>query len=120
MTIQALWLLARLKYVQRYKDAWFTFDDENGTIKTAHVTPEDIREIKLTGYRNSLESTLDHLSDQEYIELVGGGGRVRHAGWHWGQITIGKLVNFLFRSIAVPIFIAFITTLITLWLSGEL
>lgn len=118
MTIQAWWLLGRLKYVQRYKDAWFAFEDESNTIKTMYVPEKYVRRINLIGYRNSLESTLNHLADRKYIELVDGGGRVLHAGWHWGQITAGKFLNFLFKSIAVPIFVAFVTTLITLWLSG--
>lgn len=120
MTIQALWLLGRLKYVQRYKDAYFAIDDETSTIKTMYVAQKDIRKAKLIGYRNSLESTLDHLADHKYIELVDGGGRVLHAGWHWGQITAGKFANFLFRSVAVPVVVALLTTLITMWLSGSL
>ena len=117
MTIQALWLLGRLKYVQRYKDAWFAFEDESNTIKTMYVAQKDVRRIKLIGYRNSLESTLDHLTDHKYIERVDGGGRVRHAGWHWGQIIAGKIAAFLFRSIAVPVVVAFLTALITVWLN---
>lgn len=120
MTIQALWLLGRLKYVQRYKDAWFAFEDDSNTIKTMYVSEKDVRRIKLIGYRNSLESTLDHLADHKYIELVDGGGRVRHEGWHWRQIVMGKITSFLFRSVAVPVIVAFLTTLITMWLSGSL
>lgn len=120
MTIQALWLLGRLKYAQRYKDAWFAFEDESNTIKTMYVAQKYVRKIKLIGYRNSLESTLDHLAAREYIERVDGGGRVLHAGWHWGQITAGRITAFIFRSIAVPVVVAFLTTLITMWLSGSL
>lgn len=120
MTIQAWWLLGRLKYVQRYKDAWFAFEDESNTIKTMYVPEKYVRRINLIGYRNSLESTLNHLADRKYIELVDGGGRVLHAGWHWGQIVMGKIASFLFRSIAVPVVVAFLTAVITMWLSGPL
>lgn len=121
MTIQAWWLLTKLKSAQKYKDAYFGIDRKNMIIRTLYVEPAYVKKVKLRGYQNSLESTLNHLVKCGYIDYdIGGCGRVLHEGWHWGQVTAGKVASFLFRSIAVPVAVSFITALITMWLSGSL
>ena len=117
MTIQSLWLLMRLKQAQRVKDAWFSFDTEANKISTACLEAQYTKTIKLKGYKNSLESTLEYLASKNYIALGSGMGRVLHGGWHWGQIIAGKFAAFLFRSIAVTVVVAFLTALVTLWLN---
>lgn len=117
MTIQSLWLLMRLKQAQCVKDARFSFDTEANTISTAFLEAQCTKTIKLKGYKNSLESTLEYLASKNYIALGSDVGQVLHGGWHWGQIIAGKLASFLFRSIAVPVVVAFLTALATLWLN---
>lgn len=119
MTIQSWWLLKKLKKAQKFKDACWGIDEDKMIVKTLYAAPEDTREVCVKFYSNSLDSTLDYLERCKYIEHDGRGvGQVLHAGWHWGQITLGKIVSFLFRSIAVPVVVAFLTSLVTIWLTG--
>lgn len=67
-----------------------------------------------------LKARLDemvYLKENNYIDYDEKNINITHHGYHCFQITFAKFCSFCFRSIAVPIIVAFITTLITnhLW-----
>lgn len=118
MTIQALLLLRKLRRAQRYEDAQFGIDFDRNQVVTMLVDKPDRRTINVSRYRNSINKVLEYLKKEGYITVSDGGcGQVLHKGWHWGQVFISKLGVFLFKSILVPVFVAFITALITVWVT---
>lgn len=118
MTIQALLLLRKLRRAQRYEDAQFGIDFDRNQVVTILVDKPDRRIIDVKRYRNSINKVLEYLDQEKYISISDGGcGQVLHKGWHWGQVFMSKLGVFLFQSILVPIFVAFITALITVWVT---
>ena len=86
--------------------------------------------VDISRYKSSLDSVLDFLQNKKYIEFENVPDRktrvimvkVNHAGWHLLQTGIGRMLSFLLRSIAVPITVSILTTILTLkvteWLSG--
>lgn len=118
MTMQALGLLYKLRRAQRYEDAQFGIDFDRNQVVTMLVEKPDSRTINVSLYRNSINKVLEYLEKEGYITINDSGyGQVLHKGWHWGQVFISKLGLFLFKSILVPIFVAFITALITVWVT---
>lgn len=121
MTFQAWWLLMKLRKAQIYENLQFGIDEETMMAKT--IPPEGIKpvSVKIRGYSASIDAVLEHLAECGYIEydeyLV---GKVRHKGWHLFQTAAWNTLEFLLRSIVVPVFVSFVTALITLWLAGDL
>jgi len=77
--------------------------------------------VDISEFKGSLRSILPYLQEKNYIqyseeklgreEIIS--VRVCHAGWHIWQTLFYKVLSFLFRSIAVPIVVAFLTSLVT-------
>ena len=121
MTIQAWWLLKRLKQAQMKEDRQFGIIYDEMKIATIHDATEKSKTVKLICYRNSIHSVLDYLVRSEYIVCNAyGNGQVLHKGWHLGQTIFSSICMFLLKSIAVPIVVSFLTALVTMWLSGTL
>lgn len=117
MTIQSWWLLKKLKKAQRYEGAAFGIDTETMTARTLYVDSDDVQTVRIGAYANTLEPTLSYLEKCGYIRISSNNcGQVLHPGWHWGQITAGKFISFVIRSIAVPIIVSFLTALVAIWL----
>lgn len=132
MTIQSICFLRLLKKAQ---------GDESQTVllhvnemkAASHISLGESRKspiVDISRYRTSLDSVLDFLQNKKYIEFEDAPERrtrvimvkVTHAGWHLFQTAAGMALSFLFRSVAVPITVSALTTIITLkittWLSG--
>lgn len=133
MTIQAFLFLQKLKKVQQSEDTCvsiFPDDLKMGVIsRPGEKKPNPVLEIKQ--YKTDFRSILEFLERGKYISTQDDlWGRkqvihvtVLHEGWHLWQTAISKTVSFLFRSIAVPILVSILTTVITMrvteWLAGS-
>lgn len=123
MTIQALIFLHQLKMVQQSESGTIWIDDENKVMKTViedGVCKEQDVVIKdLKNKWTSIYSMTDYLQNKglltrqrmEYYFLT-------HQGYHYFQTILSQFLRFLLTSIAVPIIVAFLTTLITLWIQA--
>lgn len=123
ITIQAHALLKKLKQAQVKEDNKIIIlpDDMKVGIVTHQGEKRETPIIDIPECKGSLSSILTYLKEQNYIEYETTtwgrknvfGARVCHAGWHIWQTLLFKVASFLFRSIAVPIVVAFLTALIT-------
>ena len=96
MTKQARKLLKKLKEAQQLEDLAFGIDFDGLEAVTLCM-------------------------DNGYIEMGDSGcGQVLHAGWHRGQILFSKFLQFLLKSVVVPIVVSFLTALITVLVKSHL
>lgn len=123
ITVQANGLLKKLKQAQVKEDnrIFILPDEMKAGIVTHQGEDRETPVVDISKYRGALLSILIYLKEQKYIEYEETtwgrknvfGAKVCHAGWHAWQTWIFKAASFLFRSIAVPIVVAFLTALIT-------
>lgn len=120
MTIQSFIFLHQIKKVQRSELGTIRIDAEQKTMQT-RIDEEscaslDQVTIDLSKKWKTVDNLTDYLQDEGLLERVRYGEfYLSHKGYHYVQAII---FNFLFKSIAVPIVVALITTLVTLWLQG--
>ena len=124
MTIQAFVFLRTLKRVQRSEGLSVKVDPFWGFVSTYgcernFVIDKDLRKkgdaVKnLTDYLEKeglLSTSTDPDEDGSYIV------HLTHGGYHYIQIILSNLAQFLVRSIAVPIFVSIVTAAITVLLT---
>ena len=126
MTIQAFWMLHRLKRVQMTEDGSVILNRDDLTMTTLHEVTAPFRRESLARSKDSFDSILEYLERMGAIEITGPLNReimVTHDGWHMWQTALSKAISFLLRSIATPIAVSILTTVLTLkvtaWLSGS-
>lgn len=71
-----------------------------------------------------LRGCINLLADEDYIDIVEKNDAyirvtLTHKGRHFNEYERSEFKTFLMKSIVTPIIVAFITTLITLWLNGR-
>lgn len=119
MTFPALILLHKIRKAQRSEGGWAWIDDEAHTITTVvegNLFGENKRNtISLAKKWDSIDSILEYLQSEGLLEYerLHGHLRLNHKGYHYFQDVVG---GFLLKSVVVPIVVAFVTTLITLWI----
>lgn len=131
MTIQAFLFLQKLKKVQQSEDACVTLLPDELKIGVVSLNSEKKSDpiLGIRKYENNFRSILEFLERKNYVttQTDKWGNKsvilvtVLHDGWHLWQTAISKTISFLFRSIAVPIAVSILTTILTLrvteWLS---
>ena len=121
MTKQARKLLKKLKEAQQLEDLAFGIDFDGLEAVTLCMDNEDVKTVDISEHSGALQTTLDYLDGQGYIEMGDSGcGQVLHAGWHRGQILFSKFLQFLIKSVVVPIVVSFLTALITVLVKSHL
>lgn len=131
MTVQAFLFLQKLKKVQRLEDSCVTIliDDLKMGVISLKGEKESNPVLDIKQNKNNFQSILEFLERNNYVtcqeDRLGNKKvifvTVLHDGWHLLQTFISKTISFLFRSIAVPIVVSILTTILTLrvteWLS---
>lgn len=133
MTIQAICFLRLLKKAQGSENQTVLL--HTNVMKAAsQISAGEKRTspiVDISHYQPYLDSVLSYLQNRKYIEFEEVSGRqtrviqvkVNHTGWHLFQTAVGYALSFLFRSVAIPIAVSAITTVIALklttWLSGS-
>ena len=121
MTKQARKLLKKLKEAQQLEDLAFGIDFDGLEAVTLCMDNEDVKTVDISEHGGALQTTLDYLDDQGDIEMGDSScGQVLHAGWHRGQILFSKFLQFLIKSVVVPIVVSFLTALITVLVKSYL
>ena len=119
MTIQSIMLLNSL--------ASFVVDEETVISFLEHTSSfcyaNDLNKtLDYSKYSHEIHGIIKYLIDEGYLEYAYANNtnffRLTHRGLHRHQITIQNALDFLYRSIIVPIAVSLATTLITLWLNA--
>lgn len=114
MTIQARKLLKYLKKAQAKPDGTIYIDFDEMTASEVHHQGEPFAEISLMKYSHSINSVLQYLKDNGYIDYSSlGHAKVLHAGWHLKQTDFASFPKFLFKSVLVPIVVSVIAAAVT-------
>ena len=108
MTKQARKLLKKLKEAQQLEDLAFGIDFDGLEAVTLCMDNEDVKTVDISEHGGALQ-----MGDS-------GCGQVLHAGWHRGQILFSKFLQFLLKSVVVPIVVSFLTALITVLVKSHL
>lgn len=114
MTIQAWWLLRKLKKAQMYLDGQVGIDVE----QMAAVTVTDIcvprKRVSIRGYANCLNATLCYLKDQNCIEFEDPEVvKVTYAGWHLLSATLAGTIRGVVLNVIIPVIVSVIAAIIT-------
>jgi len=118
MTIQTLIFLHQIKYVQMSESGEVWIDEDNKKMVTVIDDPDSSRKTcSLARKWHAVDSMSRYLEEENLLDYNGALGymHLNFKGYHYIQAVI---VDFLLKSIAVPILVAVATTLITLWLQG--
>lgn len=127
LTIQTFKLLNKLLKIQN--PVITEFDEENNlyfvtssnNLENTFYNSEFPVFYKTVSDENEILKTrldeMEYLKENNYITYDDKVINITHHGYHCFQISFAKFCVFCFRSIAVPIVVAFVTTLITnhLW-----
>lgn len=122
-----LCLLHHMKRVQNHPDDLISVDLFSSCLQTATAHSEPRRSVCLEKrWSHELESALESLEEKECIKKISSGDedeilyQITYDGRRLLQSAISVLIRFLLTSVAVPIFVSVITTLITLALTKSL
>ena len=114
MTIQAWWLLRKLKKAQIHLDGQVGIDPERMKAVTIHCACDPFKEVSIKGYASSLNATIYYLREQGCIdfedpELI----KVTYAGWHVFRATLTGTARSIVLNVIVPVIVSVITAIIT-------
>lgn len=74
-------------------------------------------------YQDEIESIISHLVESGYLQYNYGNNvnfHLTQKGLHHSSLTFQSAIIFLFKNFALPIVVSIITTLITLYIKGQL
>ena len=74
----------------------------------------------LSSFSGELDSLVDALLESGHVTKSRFGFKLTHKGLHPLSVTIDVVKMFLLKSVIVPIVVAAVTALVTLWLQGLL
>lgn len=122
MTLQAILFLHRFKSVQMQENGSVWLDAENKLIQTVKTSPTaPSKTYPLTKQWDSVFSIIDYLESKKLLMQTGSAYfSLTHAGFHYLQNILSNIAKFLLKSVLVPIVVAILTTLISLWPKGLL
>ncbi len=69
-------------------------------------------------YEKEIYQIIDYLDSEGYVKIIHNHSfTITYRGFHPYQMSLKKLINFLFRSIVTPIFVSAITAILTIYIS---
>ena len=120
MTISAYRFLRKMKKAQRKPDGQIYIDFDRLEMKTIIEQGEPRTEVSIHAFKRSLYSILDYLKKEGLVtQLSLEGFQLTQSGYHYSQTLLSAAGRFLLASVLVPIIVAAITTLMTMWLTGS-
>lgn len=119
LTIQALIFLCRARRVQMSEDGEIFINEDTRKIATVCEKGGPRIEIAVGKSSEELAPLLMYLEADGLVKIQGPCYfNLTYSGYHYIQTLISSVLKFLLTSIAVPIIVAFLTTIISLWLTG--
>lgn len=113
MTIQAWWLLRKLKKAQINLDGYAGIDEEQMKAVTVRDAEAPGKSVSVKLYQNSLESTLIYLEDLKFIKRDNLGTiQVTYSGWHVLSTTAVEITKIILLNVVLPIAVSIITAII--------
>ena len=119
MTHKASKVLRFLRNVQGDENRTLEFDSRK---RTVCVHSGDCEPVSISHFDTWFTPAVEYLESHGYIanftEDQGYQFWVTHKGFHRGELSFRLAFGIFLKSILAPILVAFVTTLITLWLNG--
>lgn len=119
MTIQVLLFLFKARRVQKSECGEIYINDVDMQIQTEVESGESVVISKISKNSDQLCPMLEYMERKNLIKVLGQNYfSLEYDGYHYFQTMVSSVIKFMLSSVAVPIAVAFITTLISLWLTG--
>lgn len=119
MTVQALAFLCKARKVQMLEDGEICIVDKRKVMRTVHENGKQFVERKISKTSNELRPMLEYLEQKDLLEIQGDCFfSLTYDGFHYFQTIATGIIRFVLTSVAVPVVVAFFTTVISLWLTG--
>ncbi len=115
LTIPAKKTLKAIQKLTGYSSDYFTHYE--GTC-SFFIYPDEQHCADLTIYEKEMDTILDLLEAEGYIEVGSGEMRLTQKGIHNEYVEWAEFRKWLCESIFTPIAVSAVTTLITIWLKG--
>ena len=118
MTLQEIVFLIKARKVQRTEDGVIFINDHQQRLET--VTEKGVPSIsqKISKASEQLQPMLRHLELNGLVAIEGDCYfSLTYSGYHYVQMLLSSIGRFLLTSVAVPIAVSVLTTLITLWVT---
>ena len=114
MTLQAWWLLRKLKKAQMHLDGQVGIDEEQMAAVTVAALSAPRKSVSIRGYANCLNATLRYLQDQKCIEFEDPEFiKVTYAGWHLLSATLAGTIRGVVLNVMIPVIVSVIAAIIT-------
>ena len=114
MTIQALWLLRKLKKAQMHLDGCVGIDTDEMKAITVHISGQTFKSVSIKFYKNSLDATLDYLAAGGFIRFQDRGLlQVTYPGWHILSMTVVEVTKIILLNVLLPVIVSVIAAIIT-------
>lgn len=114
MTIQAWWLLRKLKKAQIHLDGQVGIDPERMAAVTVADSSGPRRKVSIRGYANCLSATLYYLQEQHCVEFEDPDVvRVTYAGWYLFSATLTDTLRGLILNVIIPVVVSVIAAIVT-------
>lgn len=120
MTRPCRYVYKKILKLSNKKSVWIITEASSKIKLFSSDNPEE-PSIDCSKYAGELLTILDQLEQEGVISFsqnYKNTFHLTHKGLHYGSVMVEEFKAFLFKSVLVPIFVAFVTTLITLWLQG--
>ena len=114
MTIQAWWLLRKLKKAQIHLDGQVGIDPDRMIAVTIRASGERRKKVKIRGYRNSLNATLYYLQEKHCVEFDDPEFvKVTYSGWYLLSATLAETIRGIVLNVIIPVIVSVIAAIIT-------
>ncbi len=123
MTRQELKLIRKLNKLTSKSEIPFFYDISDSSV---HLQDSSNRRISCEELDCEINALFQSLIIKHYITTIPVPGVdtdkycLTHKGIHFAQFTVEKIISFLIKSIFVPVLVAALTTLITMYIKGQL
>ena len=111
-------LLKLLKKAQQVENGHVFLHDDGLEMWGKHPETGIEVHIPLKGFEHSAYPMLSYLIDKGLVVQNSFAYAVTPAGWHYSEEQLSAFVSFLIQSVAVPIVVSIVTTLLTMWISS--
>ena len=119
MTIQVWRLLHVFKKIQGAENSQVRIDTETKIMEPYDQRSGNTRSADISRHWSYLSTGIKYMMTHDLLERGPGNVfQLTHSGYHYWQTAISTFLQFLFRSIVVPITVSVLTTIIALWLNG--
>lgn len=120
LTIQAFIFLIRARRIQTKENEDLYYSDDLRQFQETHEKGQPFKSFRVKKDIQQMEPMLLYLKKKGLVVYKRGINYIRltHAGYYYVQTILCSIARFAVSSIAVPVAVSLVTTLVTLWVKS--